>query len=300
MQIFRYIFGGLLVVGGLGAAYLTILALGVQSSWSRAANTARAAVLEAERGNAGQPSLAELGAQERLARSDLRAADVNFGRVLPAANPAFDAAGNLQVPVGTQDGLPPGGGGASTVVHVFAPTGNGAETLYVGPFTVTQAAERQAQLAPAFAVQPGEAQTWPVGFGDWRLRVDVPSSRAGRFGSLDMNLVAQRELLGNRRNTLETRRRSVAEARDTLAAREAELLGNPDAPEIPDAPEVRAGLAATITAEDLDRAAGLAELDRLRRAVKNASDRLREALEENRALSDRLPTEPPPRTARGR
>ena len=286
--------GSLLVLGGLGAFYLTVRALGTQTSWSVAANDAKAAAEQAAEG------LPELVKNEEALRDELRVANAGFGQVLFASDPRPDANGNLNVALGTQDGLTAGADGTTgPLVHVFAPTGEGANTDYIGPFAVLQAQERQASLAPAFTVQPGEPQDWPIGRGDWRLRVDVPPSRAARFGDLDNSLVTQRELLRNRRATTETRRESVAEAQATLAAREAALLGDPNAPEISDAPEVRAGLIAATTAEERDRAADLVELDRLRRAVKNASDRLRSALAENAELVDRLPTDAPPRTAQG-
>jgi hypothetical protein len=98
---------------------------------------------------------------------------------------------------------------------------------------------------------------------------------------------------------LVTRRESVAEAQRTLEVRERALLGDPAAPDISDSPEIKAGLIAQTTTEDLERAKALAELDRLRRAVKNASDRLQDTLAENARSAEQLPTAAPPRTARG-
>ena len=293
MKIYRIICGSLLLLGGLGAFYLTVRALGTQTSWSAKARAAEAAVEEAELG------LPQLKASILGLQTQLDTANAGFGRVFDAPNPGFDAQGRVSLPLGTSDGLSAGENGApSTLVHLFAPTGGAdGETRYIGPFAVAQAGERQSTLTPAFEVQPGEAQGWPPGV--WRARLDVPVSRDARFTELDAGLVKRRELLRNRRNTLEVRRQSVAEAQDTLAARERELLGDPDAPEISDAPEVRAGLVATLDAEEAERAADLAELDRLRRAVKNAADRLRTLLAENRGLAEELPTAAPPRTARG-
>ena len=292
MKYYRIFLGSMLVIGGLGAFYLTTRALATQNSWVAAAEQAEAAAEQAE------AALPKLRSNELLLQNRLRAANAGFGAVIVARDPTYDAEGNVTLPIGTQDGLPAAENAAAPpIVHLFAPAGDDDASEYVGAFFVQQAAERQAQLTPAFVVQPGEPQTWPV--GDWRVRVDVPASRAGRFFDRDADLEDRRELLGSRLNTLEQRRQSVAEARDELAVRERALLGDPDAPEISDAPEIRAGLIPATTAEELERAAALAELDRLRRAVKNANDRLRAAMAENAELLDRLPTAAPPRTARG-
>ncbi|MFH5802492.1 hypothetical protein [Alienimonas sp. DA493] len=293
MKIFRIVCSSLLVIGGLGAFYLSLRALDTQASWTAAADAAEAAAEQAAEG------LPALRTRELALRNDMRAANAGFGQVLTAPNVAPDAQGNVVVELGTQDGLEAAADGSGPIVHLFAPTGNGDESMYIGAFTVQQAAERQAQLAPTFAVQDGEPQTWPVGNGDWRVRYDVPASRASRFVDLDTLLNERRELLGNRRNILARQQQELTDAQDTLAVRERALLGDPEAPEIPDAPEIRAGLVAQTTAEELERAEALVELDRLRRAVKNASDQLRAALAENVELAGRLPTAAPPRTASG-
>ena len=295
-RTFRIVFASLLIVCGLGATYTVIRALGTQTSWEQAIEKAEADV------EAAGDALPGLAAKERTLRGQLAAATGQYGPTILAPPPQVNPDGSLQLAVGTQDGLTGGeaGAGSGPIVHVFAPTGEGDASVYVGPFAVLQAVERQASLAPAFDVQPGEPQTWPQGRGDWRLRRDVPGSRDNRFLDLDATLLTRRELLRNRQSGLEERRASVAQAQEALAARERELFGNPDAPEVADAPEVRAGVVAATAAADDDRAAALAELDRLRRAVKNAHDRLTALLDENRAAVDRLPTAPGSRTARGR
>ena len=294
-RTFRIVFASLLLVGGLGAAYTTVRALGTQTSWTQAVEKAVADVKTAEK------DLPALAARERSLKNQLAAANVNYGAPLVAANPQVNADGSVIVNLGTQDGLDREGApdGTGPIVHLFAPSGEGNASVYVGPFAILESRERQASLAPAFDVRPGEPQTWPVGRGGWRIRYDVPASRAGRFTDLDASLLVQREALRNRLATLETRRRSVAEAEGALAARERELFGDPDAPEVADAPEVRSGVVAAIAADDDARSAALAELDRLRRAVKNAQDRLTELLAENERAVEGLPTAGPPRTARG-
>ena len=294
-RTFRIVFASLLIVSALGATYTVIRALGTQTSWEQAVEAAEANVKAAEEQIPG------LAAKERTLRGQLAEATGQYGPTIFAPPPQIAPGGSLVVNVGTQDGLTGGdpATGTGPVVHAFAPTGEGDASVYVGPFAVLEAAERQASLAPAFDVQPGEPQTWPAGRGDWRLRRDVPGSRDTRFLDLDASLVTRRELLRNRLAGLEERRASVQEAQDALAARERELLGDPDAPDVADAPEVRAGVVAATGAAEDDRAAALAELDRLRRAVKNAHDRLTALLQENKAAVDRLPTAAAPRTARG-
>ena len=295
-RYFRIGFGSVLVLLSLVAAYSVLFALGVQTSWEQAVEKAEADVKTAEEAIPG------LAAKERTLRGQLAEATGQYGPTIFAPPPQINPDGSLQLAVGTQDGLTGGAAGAGTgpIVHVFAPTGEGDNSVYVGPFAVLNAVERQASLAPAFDVQPGEPQTWPQGRGDWRLRRDVPGSRDNRFLDLDASLLTRRELLRNRQVGLEERRASVAEAQEALAARERELFGNPDAPEVADAPEVRSGVVAATAADDDARAEALAELDRLRRAVKNAHDRLTALLAENAAAVESLPTATGSRTARGR
>ena len=296
VKTFRIICSSLLVIGGLAAFYFSVRALGTQSSWTAAANAAEQAATQSAEG------LPALETRELALRGRMREANAGFGDILYERNPTFDPQGNVALNLGTQDGLSDGsvaGGDPASIVHLFAPTGGGEATVYVGSFQVDQATERQSQLSPTFVVQTGEPQSWPVGQGEWRVRVEVPPSRASSFIDRDASLVKIRERLRNRSNELDKQREGIQDARDTLAAEEQKLLGDPAAPAIEDAPEIQAGLIATLTDEDLDRAEALVELDRLRRAVKNASDRLQAALKENVELAGQLPTAAPPRTAQG-
>ena len=90
------------------------------------------------------------------------------------------------------------------------------------------------------------------------------------------------EALTARQATLELQKKAVAQAEAALAARNQELMGNPNATPIEGRPEDSMGYVAAIQVAEAERAKELAELDRLRHAVEDAYEKLTVVLDENR------------------
>jgi hypothetical protein len=203
------------------------------------------------------------------------------------ANARADQQGNVTVGIGPNDGfgLVPKGSPAP-IVHVFVPTENGS--VYIGPYQITQAAGNQAQLAPMFRVFAGEPATWQQ--GTWRLWQVIPSQAPSRIVDLTNKIVEKQEAVASRQVTLAEQQRAVELANAHLASLQQELLGNPQANEVPGSPEIKAGLVAALQNAESGRDESLAELDRLRREVDQAYDRLTRLVAENGRLVGVTPT----------
>ena len=215
--------------------------------------------------------------QQRLAWDSMR-----------LANGRADAQGNITVNIGPNQafanvpqGAPP------PIVHVFIPQGQGS--MYLGPFQVTAAQGNQSQLQPMFrVVTANPAQDWAPGT-TWRLWEMVPSQAPSRVVELTSELVKKAEAVRSRQETLALQQKAVEQAQQHLESRRKELFGNPQAPQIEDAPEVSQGLVAALHDAEAARNAELAQLDRLRREVDQAYERLTQLVAQNEQLVRQLP-----------
>ncbi|MBA3314077.1 MAG: hypothetical protein M3552_09575 [Planctomycetota bacterium] len=226
--------------------------------------------------------IAEKTKQLQQLQANLVQQRLSWDTMFLAPNSRPDAQGNITVGVGPDQGfgIPPEGS-PPPIVHVFVPSGENS-SVYVGPFQVTAARGPQTQLAPMFRVFEGEPTTWTP--GTWRLWQIVPSQAPSRVVELTNDIVKKREAVTSRQNTLALQQKAVEQAQEHLASHQQELLGNPQATEIAEVPEVRAGLVAALRDAEASRNASLAELDRLRREVDQAYDRLTRLVAQNGRL----------------
>lgn len=192
-----------------------------------------------------------------------------------------DQQGNVTVGIGPNDGFGVvQDGEAAPIVHVFVPSDNGS--VYIGPFRVTAANANQSQLAPMFRVFDGESAAWQQ--GTWRLWQVVPSQAPSLIVDLTNTIVQKQEAVASRQATLALQQKAVEQANAHLASLQQELLGNPQAPDVPESPEIKAGLVAALHDAETNRDESLAELDRLRHEVAQAYDRLTRLVAENERL----------------
>jgi len=193
-----------------------------------------------------------------------------------------DQQGNVTVGVGPNDGfgvVPENS--PAPIVHVFVPSGQNG-SVYLGPFQITAANGNQAQLAPMFRVFNGEPANWQQ--GTWRLWQVIPSQAPSLIVELTNKIVEKQEAVASRQATLALQQKAVEQANAHLASLQQELLGNPQASDVPDAPELKAGLVAALHDAEAGRDESLAELDRLRHEVAQAYDRLTRLVAENGRL----------------
>ncbi|HEX6987716.1 MAG TPA: hypothetical protein VF170_20215 [Planctomycetaceae bacterium] len=212
-----------------------------------------------------------------------------------------DAQGVVTVGVGPDQGFGVVPEGApAPIVHVFVPDPAAPQdpqrSLYVGPFQIAAARAGQSQLQPMFRVVGNPPVDWPE--GGWRIWQVVPSQAPSRVVELTNEIVEKREAVASREATLALQQKAVEQAQAHLESRRLELFGNPQAPKIEEAPEVTQGLVAALREAEAARNAQLAELDRLRREVAEAYDRLTQLVAENGRLAERLGTGPELSSAR--
>lgn len=207
-------------------------------------------------------------------RGQLVAQRMAWDTMIAAPNCRPNADGSVIVGAGQNVGLGVVPQGEPVpVIHVFAPDGpQGAGSVYLGPFQVTNVGAAQAELAPLFRVQPNEPMEWVP--GNWRLWQVVPSDAPSRVVSLTSDIVKKVEAVASREATLALQQKAVQQAQAHLEGRRKELLGNPDAPKIESSPELTEGLVAALRDAEAARNEGLVELDRLRRAVDESYERL--------------------------
>lgn len=191
-------------------------------------------------------------------------------RANPDGTVIVGAGQNVGFGVVPQDAPPP-------VVHVFVP--QGTQSVYLGPFRIAEVGPAQSQLAPMFRIQANEPQEWTA--GNWRLWQMVPSDAPSRVVDLTSEIVEKLEVVASREDTLALQQKAVDQAQAHLEGRRRELLGNPQAAKIEGVPEVSDGLVVAFRDAEASRNASLAELDRLRREVNAAYDRLSRLVNEN-------------------
>jgi len=275
MHTLGKVFLGINLLLVIGALLLTSKLIGTRNYWMQQIGNAETKIEDNE------ATIADKETQLKQLRANLvqqrLAWDTMF---LAEARP--DQQGNVTVGIGLNDGLgrvPEGS--PAPVVHVFVPAGENG-SVYIGPYQITQAADNQAQLAPMFRVFEGEPASWQQ--GTWRLWQVVPSQAPSRIVELTNKIVQKQEAVASRQATLALQQKAVEQAQAHLASLQQELLGNPQATEVPGSPEIKAGLVAALHDAEANRDESLAELDRLRREVDQAYDRLTRLVAENGRL----------------
>ena len=138
----------------------------------------------------------------------------------------------------------------------------------------------QALLKAAFRVRSDDASKWTE--GTWRLRSQIPSAYSTRIADLETQLAISDELLAKQHTNLETQDQLVEAAKEQREDRIGELLGGRKADSADE------GLVARITKADEQRNESLAEVDRLRRSVREAKLNMERLLRENSQLASGL------------
>lgn len=224
--------------------------------------------------------IAEKELEEKRLFSQLAMNRLSWDTVFVADRSGVDQNGILTVGIGPQQGFGiQAEGQPSPIIHAFMPQADG-KSVYAGPYQVESAQGNQTRLKPMFRVRPEEVANWTQ--GAWRLWQVIPSHAPSRVVELTNELVMAHEALTARQATLELQKKAVAQAEAALAARNQELMGNPNATPIEGRPEDSMGYVAAIQVAEAERAKELAELDRLRHAVEDAYEKLTVVLDENR------------------
>lgn len=275
------------VVAGVGAAFAS-RAFVIRNGYLKKIDEQNEQIVK----NAEQ--LNELQTREQNLRSDFARMSLGWGRY---GDGVWDGIGtqvqndaSIVTAMGTNLGLqmPADQNLPVPVVHAFQPTADGAY-VYVGMFAASDIRENQTLLVPTFVPRPSEVAAWQD--GNWRFRALIPAGYTERFLNLGKRLNVYDQLLEAKTANLEAQTQLKLAAEQHLKQRLNELNGNPD---LQDAegklpPEDVKGYVATITDVEEKRNQAWVDVDRLRRRLKIAHDKMLELIDANRELAGKLP-----------
>ena len=279
------------------AVVLTARLLDVQNSW-----TSQVEKLRKQNAEKAVTLIDERNKLEGL-KTEVLHASMGSGPFWPVGQVvvANRTTGQLSANIGTTGGVTPQvakddqGNDAqfNPVLHAFQPLGdpNVESTLwgYVGAFQVNTLRENALTMMPTWKIQAGETDNWNGGPG-WYFRRDVPLASKIAIDELRLDLESARRAQRANQLRLTQQQAQLTDATDKLNYRRGQLLGFPD-PQTEAALEVefRKGLVPAIEEVEEQRNAAFAEVDRLRRQIKLANDRLTKLNGDNKQLIKSLP-----------
>ncbi|MFN0198364.1 MAG: hypothetical protein ACKVT0_16580 [Planctomycetaceae bacterium] len=235
--------------------------------------------------------LAALENQVQDLRSNLARVMLGWDRYWDAIDTNVNPAdGSLTAAIGTNLGLfaPADQNLPLPVIYAFQPAANG-EYVYVGSFAAATIRENNSALVPTFRVRPTDVSTWQP--GKWRYRSMIPAGYTERFADLSERFTVSDELKTAKLENVEAQTKLKDVAQGHLELRLGELHGNPALAGTDDKlpPETAKGYIATIADVEEKRNEAQEEVDRLRRRLKAAHDRMQQLIQENQELTNQLP-----------
>jgi hypothetical protein len=189
--------------------------------------------------------------------------------------------GDLTLALGTARGMQP-----DQILYVFVPNQDGT-SVYVGDFKVTRAAENQVLARPNSRRRAGDVKQ--VQLPPVRVRALLPIQYLSRLETLNQQLLAAELTIATNKDEVERQGRLFDQTEKLIAARMAEINGNPQLAAKPLPPVHVKGLLTSIVDEEEGRNAALIEADRLRRELKQARDRFAQVRRENHERLKSLP-----------
>lgn len=275
-----------LVAVGIGVSvYFSARAFAIRDAWMKIAQANEQKIRENDEEIAKRERILD-ESRSKLARTML-GWDRYWADVAIAGNPQT----GLTLGVGTAKGVQ-----TDQVLYVFVPDPNGTST-YLGDYKVSAPGENQVQTKPNSRRRPADAKQ--VQAQNARVRTLLPNSFLARLAALDVQLLAAEQSIDSYNVDLETQKKILEQTDALIAARTAELDGNPKLQDQP-LPEVDIkGLLTAIVDEEEARSAALLEGDRLMRALKQVRDKFARIRKENeeRVLSLPTPSAPAPAAA---
>ncbi len=173
-------------------------------------------------------------------------------------------------------------------IHAFY---GGAEgETYIGEFVATDIGPTNAVLQPVHGVSPQEIASWPMNSA-WRLRAMVPAAPRAKVDELNRHFRRTQELLMQTNANIQRQQEQLKLAQDALAVRRGELLGDPnkDPDDVPGRPEMALGLLKVTESVEEERDQLLLDIDRLRRAIIEASEQRDSLVEQLQKATEALP-----------
>ncbi len=276
MHISGKIAAWLVAVGIVIAAYMSVKAFAVRDAWMQLAQKNEAEIRK------NDEIIAEKTRKFEDDRAKLARTMHGWDRYWADIPAAVNQQGDLSLQLGTDRGLQP-----DQVLYVFMPKEDGS-SVYVGDFKVTRAAANQIQARPNSRRRSGDAK---AGQFAARVRTLLPIQYLSRLETLNQQLLAAELTIGTNKDELDRQQKLFDQTEKLIAARMAEINGNPELAG-KSLPSVHIkGLLTSIVEEEEARNGALIEADKLRRALKQARDRFAQVRRENQ---DRLQSLPQP------
>ncbi|MGQ0634078.1 MAG: hypothetical protein ACT4QC_05695 [Planctomycetaceae bacterium] len=266
----------LIVVGALAAIWLSSKALGVRNAWMQVAQKNEDDYRKNE---------AEISEKSRDLDSErIRLAHDMLGwdRYWPEVAAAIDQAGNLNLGLGTANGVEP-----DQSLFVFAIDAEGG-SKFLGNFKVVGADGNRSRARPNWRVRAGELAP-TSGVIPVRVRTMVPNQYQARQAALDQQLLAVEQRIATETEQIDMQKQLDDLTGVQVGLRLGEINGSKslEGRRLPD-PLIRGYLVAIPTEEEA-RNKALLEADRLLRQLKETRRQFEETLRENRRLTESLP-----------
>jgi hypothetical protein len=269
------VLAGLLIVG-LGVAFhASAKAYAVRDAWMKLAQDNEAAIKKNDE---------EIAVKTRTLkdkRNEFARTMIGWDRewIAPAAR--LEQNGSISLQIGTNQGMQPG-----QVLYVFAPNADGT-SVYVGDFKVERTNEGGTQANPNSRRRPMDFKQ--AQFQNARVRTLIPNQYVKRLNDLDQLLLDAELSIRTNKEELARQGRLSEQVEKVIAARLAELNGNPDKANQQIPPVHINGLLTSIVSEEEARNAALIEADRLMRELKKTRDEFQMIRKENQQRVDSLP-----------
>lgn len=269
----------LVVVGSIGAVFMSTRAYDIRNSWMKEADKYEKEV-ETNR-NAAEKSAVEREKLTYQFETLARPWQAYWTGIKVDWQPGAESVGGLLVQLGMPQLKQPEDATHRILVHAFQPVPGSDTPGYVGEFRVDQLAEGQSVLMPNWIVRPDELQQWVVG-ENWHFREAIPAGDKSLIGSLETQLTEGYERLMARQAELAQTEEIILQTQKVLDRRVEEIEGIADAAEKSEKLPVEyvAGLQQTILDEEDAVNAATAEVQRLRDELFDVQQRIDELREE--------------------
>ncbi|MBI3862930.1 MAG: hypothetical protein HY290_13650 [Planctomycetia bacterium] len=264
------------ILGTLGAIFMSSKAFAVRDAWMKQAQDNEAAI----RKNDEEIAARKLTLRDK--RNDYARTMFGWDREWMAPAARVEQNGNITLQVGTGQGVQPG-----QLLYVFAPNAEGTASVYIGDFKVDKANEQGCQAIPNSRRRPSDYKEAVL--QNVRVRTMVPREYIAPLETVDQRLLDAELAIRSNKDELARQGRLMAQAEKLIATRMKELNGNEDLAN-EDIPEVNIkGLLSSIVSEEEVRNAALIEADRLMRLLKKTRDEFQAIRKENQKRVDSLP-----------
>jgi hypothetical protein len=276
----KILVGFVVAFAGL-AIYLSAKTLAVRNQWMVQAQKNEADFTKNK--ETIQVKMRELDDKRgRLARTM-----IGWDRYWPDVKARLTQQGMILLEIGTKDGLKIDKDSPAPILHVFAINADGT-SKYLGNFKVTRAGESACEARPNWLRYAGDLSGSAAEL-TVRVRTLVPNEYQARLGDLEQQILAAELSVRTNEDELAAQSKLQAQSEKLIDKRLSEINGDPQlADKTLPAVNVK-GLLAAMADEEEARNASLAEVDRLRRELKQTHERFVETLKTNRKLAESLP-----------